>query len=288
VSRLTRLTFLPRLFGLRPLLALLPFVLLAACAPRDPADGGPAPAPSSPKLDFSGQPVVFAVENGYVPFNFIRTDTRVAEGWDYDMAAELGRRLRFKPVFREIAWDSMIQGIATGQFDVAGNGITITPERARVVDFSDAYMTVAQRLLVRRDEARFTSLETFAAHASARIGAQKGNTNHTLAEKLVGPGRVAAFDGFGELVQALLASDIDAVLADDVGGQGYVGVHRDRLRLLDGGVPGQELGFIVRPGSPLRAAINHALAEMRADGTLARINAKWFAPDLVLPGAPTS
>jgi polar amino acid transport system substrate-binding protein len=222
-----------------------------------------------------------------VPFNFIRTDTRAAEGWDYDMGAELGRRLNFKPVFREIAWDSMIQGVVTGQFDLAGNGITITDERARVVDFSDGYMTVAQRLLVRRAESRFSSLESFAAAPGARIGAQKGNTNYSKAEKLVGPARVAAFDGFGELIQALINSDIDAVLIDDVGGQGYVGVHREKLKLLDGGIPGQDLGFIFPKDSALRGPVNKALAEMRADGTLAKINGKWFAPDFVPPGAPT-
>ncbi len=264
----------PRLF-LR-LVPLLASVLLAACNPRASA---PEPAPAARK-------VTFAVENGYVPFNFIRTDTRAAEGWDYDIAAELGRRLNFTPAFREIAWDSMIQGIATGQFDLAGNGITITEERARVVDFSDGYMTVNQRLLVRRDEARFTSLTTFAASPAARVGAQKGNTNYTKAEALVGSARVVAFDGFGELIQALLNSDLDAVLIDDVGGQGYVGTNREKLKLLEGGLPGQDLGFIFPKNSPLRAEVNRALAAMRADGTLARINGKWFAPDFVPPGAP--
>jgi polar amino acid transport system substrate-binding protein len=241
----------------------------------------PSTASSTPRK------ITFAVENGYVPFNFIRTDTRVAEGWDYDMAAELGRRLNFTPRFAEIAWDSMIQGIATGQFDLAGNGITITEERARVVDFSSGYMSVKQRLLVRRAETRFTSLESFAASSATRIGAQKGNTNYTKAEALVGPARVVAFDGFGELIQALLNSDLDAVLIDDVGGQGYVGANREKLKLLEGGVGAQELGFIFPKNSPLRAEVDRALAEMRLDGTLERINAKWFAPDFVPAGAPT-
>jgi polar amino acid transport system substrate-binding protein len=259
---------------LRPLV-LAASSLLAACAPRQTDPAPPA-----------ARTVVFAVENGYVPFNFIRTDTRAAEGWDYEMAAELGRRLGFTPTFREIAWDSMIQGVATGQFDLAGNGITITEERARVVDFSAPYMRVNQRLLVRRDEARFDSLAAFAATPRARIGAQKGNTNYTKAEKLVGPARVVAFDGFGELIQALLNSDLDAILIDDVGGQGYVGVNREKLKLLEGGLDGQDLGFIFPKNSPLRAEVDRALAEMRDDGALARINGKWFAPDFVPAGAP--
>ncbi len=271
------------LFFLR-FVPLLAASLLVGCAPRPDAKSDSTGTASTPPT--SARKVTFAVENGYVPFNFIRTDTRAAEGWDYDIAAELGRRVGFTPVFREIAWDSMIQGIATGQFDLAGNGITITEERARVVDFSDGYMTVNQRLLVRRDEARFTSLATFAASSAARVGAQKGNTNYTKAEKLVGPARVVAFDGFGELIQALLNRDLDAVLIDDVGGQGYVGTHREKLKLLEGGLPGQDLGFIFPKNSPLRPEVNRALAAMRADGTLARLNGKWFAPDFIPAGAP--
>lgn len=261
---------------------------VAACKPSAPAPaaGGPAPSISGGLPDLGGRRVVVAVENGYAPFNYIRTDNRRAEGWDYDAVAELARRLHFTPEFREVAWDSMVQGVATGQFDLAGNGITITVERARVVDFSAGYMTVNQRLLVRGDEKRFDSLETFAATPGARIGAQKGNTNYTKAEALAGPKRVVAFDGFGELIQALLTRDVDAVVIDDIGGQGYVGVHRDRLRLLAGTLPGEELGFIFRKNSPLRPAVDAALAAMKADGTLARINARWFAPDFVPPAAP--
>ena len=72
--------------------------LLAACAPRPGAESAPTRnASTSPT---SARNVTFAAENGYVPFNFIRTNTRAAEGWDYAVAAELGRRLSFTPVFR--------------------------------------------------------------------------------------------------------------------------------------------------------------------------------------------
>jgi polar amino acid transport system substrate-binding protein len=275
----------PRLRRLATSLACLPLLLLAACGPGDAprADAGPA---GGDGRDFGGRTVTFAVENGYIPFNFIRTDTREAVGWDYDMAAELGRRLNFTPRFREIAWDSMIQGVSGGQFDIAGNGITITEERARVVEFSVPYMEVRQRLLVRADENRFADLATFSTSAAGRIGAQKGNTNYTTAEKLAGPARVVSYDGFGELIQALLTGDIDAVIVDDIGGQGYLGVHRDRLKLLAGDLPGQSLGYIFPQGSALRPAVDRTLEEMRADGTLAAIKARWFSPGFVPPGAP--
>ena len=273
---------------LRPLI-LAVFTLFAACAPRsDPARASaPAtPAPPGALPDLGGRRVIVALENGYVPFSYIRTDTREAVGWDYDALQELGRRLNFKPDFREIAWDSLIQGVATGQFDMAADGITITAERAQIVDYSAPYLTIRQRLLIRSDETRFDSFSSFAARQDTRIGAQKGNTNYGVSEKLVGPSRVAAYDGFGELIQALLGLDVDAVIVDDITGYGFVRLNPGRLRLAADALEEQQLGFIFPKNSPLREPVNAALAAMRADGTLERINARWFSETAAPPSAP--
>jgi polar amino acid transport system substrate-binding protein len=228
--------------------------------------------------DLGGRRVVVAVEDDYPPFDYIQPGTGKAVGWDYDALGEIGRRLDFRPEFREISWDSMVQSVATGQFDLAANGITVTPERARVVDFSKPYAQVHQRLLVRSEEGRFRSLDGFAKSGGARLGAQKGNTNYTRAEELVGRSRIVAYDGFGDLVQALINGDLDAVIIDDVAGQGYVGANAGRVRLLDGALAGQDLAMIFTQGSTLRPAVDAALAAMRVDGTLDRLNALWFSP----------
>ena len=276
--------------AVRPLLAAVLAVftlLLAACAPREPASAG-APFPVGPEglPDLGGRRVIVALENGYVPFSYIRTDTREAVGWDYDALREFARRLNFRPDFREIAWDSLIQGVATGQFDLAADGITITEERARIVDFSAPYLTIRQRLLIRADESRFTDLPSLVADSSVRIGAQKGNTNYGVSEKLVGPRRVVAYDGFGELIQALLGRDVDAIVLDDITGYGFVRLHAGKLRLTPDTFEEQELGLIFPKNSPLRAPFDAALAAIKADGTLERINAKWFSETAAPPAAP--
>jgi polar amino acid transport system substrate-binding protein len=235
--------------------------------------GAEAPLPN-----LGGRIVIVAVEDDYPPFNYIIPGTKLPGGWDYDAVRELAARLHFKPEFREISWDSMIQGVATGQFDMALNGITETPERARVVDFSASYAQVRQRLLVRSDEKRFKSLEEFAKTPGARLGAQKGNTNYTRAEELVGRSRIVAYDEFGDLIQAVLSGDLDAVIIDDVGGQGYIGANAGRLRMLDGALAAQDLAMVFPQGSTLRVAVDKALSAMRADGTLERISGHWFSP----------
>jgi polar amino acid transport system substrate-binding protein len=153
------------------------------------------------------------------------------------------------------------------------------------VDYSTSYAQVRQRLMVRTGETRFASLEEFARAAGARLGAQKGNTNYTRAEELVGRSRTVAYDGFGDLVQALVNGDLDAVIIDDIGGQGYVGASAGRLRLLDGALAAQDLAMVFTRGSALRPAVDAALAAMRADGSLARLNSAWFSPGLNAAGA---
>lgn len=271
-------------------LAVLAGVISAACAaqprPADPAASAPqataAPASVEGLPDLGGREVVVAIENAYLPFNFVRLDTGEAAGWDYDALAEICRRLNCKPVYQEIAWDNMIAAVAAGQFDMAADGITITEERAKVVDFSDGYISVQQRLMVRKDDTRVDSIEAFKNDASLKLATQKGTTNYEEAIKLVGEARVVAFDTFGDAVQALISKDADAVIIDDTAGQGYVGVNADQIRLLPGFLVGQELGFIFPKGSDLVAPFNAALKSMREDGTLQKINDKWFGPDFNL------
>ena len=146
-----------------------------------------------------------------------------------------------------------------------------------------------QRLLVRAGtrSALLAFPRGFRKTAGARLGAQKGNTNYTKAEEpWWGRSRIVAYDGFGELVQALVSGDLDAVIIDDVGGQGYVGADAGRLRLLAGALPGQDLAMIFTHGSTLRRPVDAALAAMRADGTLGRMNGTWFSPTFRVPGAP--
>jgi polar amino acid transport system substrate-binding protein len=161
-------------------------------------------------------------------------------------------------------------------FDVGADGITITEERAQHVDFSDGYATSDQVLMVRIDEDRFTEPSEFAANPELIIGTQLGTTNYDAAVTLVGAERVVAFDQFGPAVQALINGDVDAVMIDNVAGIGYVGTNADEVKLTGTPVKSEELGFIFGKGSPLVAAVNWALEDMRADGTFETLYDKWF------------
>ncbi|MCB9135487.1 MAG: transporter substrate-binding domain-containing protein [Anaerolineales bacterium] len=232
--------------------------------------------------DLGGREVTVAVENAYLPFNYVNLDTGNAEGWDYDFINEACARLNCTPNYVEFAWDTMIAAVGEGQFDMAADGITITEERAKQVDFSDGYIAVNQRLLARVGETRFSTIDEFVADSSLKLGEQVGTTNYQTALDLVGEARINTFDDFGLVVQALIAGDVDGVIMDETAGQGYRGANPDKVQILGDPVQSDQLGFIFPKGSDLVSAFNAAIAQFKQDGTLNELNAKWFGPEFVL------
>ncbi len=250
-----------------------------AAAEEEVAEEG-AEAATGSLPDLEGREVRIAVENAYNPFNFIDQATGEAVGYDYDLFTEICARLNCQPVFVETSWDAMlaVMGGNSGfdTFDVGADGITITEERAQQVDFSTPYIQLEQVLLVRGDEDRFSSAEELAANPDLLLGSQPGTTNYDKSVELVGEERVSAFDQFGTAVQALINGDVDAVIMDNVAGLGYIGANPDSLKIVGEPLTSESLGFIFQKDSDLRDAVNAALAELEADGTLDTIYNKWF------------
>ncbi|HPH95126.1 MAG TPA: ABC transporter substrate-binding protein [Anaerolineaceae bacterium] len=278
---------------------LIAAVLLAACtspstAPSNAASTA-APAAAEPQgclgsastalVDLQCREVTIAVENAYLPFNYILVSTGQAGGWDYDAWTEICTRLHCTPKFVEVAWDGMIQAVSDGQYDVAADGITITAERAQKADFSTGYIKIQQRLLVRKGETRFNSLETFAANESWVLGTQANTANYEAARKILPETRIKAFEQFPFAIQALITGDVDAVIIDEVAGMGYLGENGEALELMGPAIAGEELGFVFPKGSALVAPVNQALAAMQKDGTLEKLSTRYFSPTFKISNA---
>ena len=227
--------------------------------------------------DLGGREVTVAVENAYLPFNYISPGTGEPAGWDYEAIDAMCALINCTPVYVEASWEGMIQAVADGQYDMAADGITINEERAQIVDFSDGYINIDQRILVRLDEDRFDSVDAFVENEDLVLGTQIGTTNYETATTILPADRIEAFEQFPFAVQALIAGDIDAVIIDETAGQGYLGVNADELKLVGDSLSSDQLGFIFPPGSDLVEPFNAALAELQADGTLDALAAKFFS-----------
>ncbi len=268
------------------LLSLL-LVVLGACGseaatPTTSLPTGSTVAPVAGKIDLAGREVSIAVENLYPPFNYINPQTGKGEGWDYDAWNAICAELNCKPVYKEASWEGMIQAVSNGQFDAAADGITITPERAEQVAFSDGYIKISQRLLVRSDETRFAGMDEF-VKTEFRLGTQTGTSNYETAKGLLNESRIQGFETFPFAVAALINGDVDAVIMDETAGQGYVGNNSEQLKLVGDPIKSDELGFIFPKNSDLVTPVNAALKTLRDNGKLAELEKKYFSAEFKLP-----
>jgi polar amino acid transport system substrate-binding protein len=271
-------------------IVVLAAVVLSACAGQAsttaPAQTSQSDSPEgclgsaeTALVDLDCREVTIAVENAYLPFNYIIVKTGETGGWDYEAFDDICTLLHCSPKYVETAWDGLIQAVAAGQYDIGADGITITDERAQTVDFSTGYVQIQQRLLVRKGETRFSSIEDFAANSEFILGTQVNTTNYETATQYLPEERIKAFDQFPFAVQALISGDVDAVIIDEVVGLGYQGENADQLDFVGDSISSDALGFVFKKGSDLVDPVNQALAAMQADGSLDALNLKYFGPD---------
>lgn len=252
-------------------IAALAGLVLAFAAPLASAQGLP---------DLAGREVTVVTENAYPPLQFIDGEGKAA-GWEYDAMAEIAKRLNLAVKYENTSWDAMIPAVSGGQYDIGMTGITIRDDRKEQVDFSDPYMRSEMVMMVRGDEARFTDAKSFAADPDLLMAAQPGTTPFYVGVYEVLDGneanpRIKMFETFGAGVEALKAGDVDLVLTDSTGGNGYVAASNGGLKIVGEKLGAEEFGFIFPKGSDLVAPVNAAIAALKADGTLEALDRKWF------------
>lgn len=241
----------------------------------------PAPNQIPPILpDLKGRKIVAVSSNDYTPFAFKDSKSGQIVGFEYELLGEIGHRLNVVFDNQEAAWDGLIPAINKKQYDLGHVGISITDERKKQVDYSDPFIVVEQKLLVRANEKRFTDSKSFLANKALKFGAQPGTTSYFSAADLVGKdnekARIVPYDSFAIAVTALVKGDIDAVVTDSVSGAGFIGANAGKLKLLDEIISKDPLGFIFPKGSDLVAPFNAALASVKYDGYLKYLENKWF------------
>jgi len=253
-------------------------------SPVDTTNPGCLGSAAQAVVDLNCREITIAVENAYLPFNYIEIATGQPGGWDYDTWTQICTLLHCAPVFKETGWDGLIQSVADGLYDVGADGLTIMEDRQKVVDFSDGYIQINQRLLVRAGETRFDSLEALAKDPKFTVGTQSGTSNYETAIKYLPAERVKAFEQMPFAIQALLSKDVDGVVIDEVAGLGYQGQDQDKLAFAGPSMSSDQLAFLFPKGSDLIAPVNKAIAALKANGGLDQINVKFFGPDFKVTG----
>ena len=211
-----------------------------------------------------------AATDGNVPYAFHPDNTDALVGFEKDIVDAIARRLGRQPKAIRNDWDGLVPGVQAGKYDIAINGIEISDDRAKEVDFSIPYFKCYEQIVVRRGGPRPESL-------AAMSGLRVGTLGQTLALELLEntPGVEAVrYDQELQAYNDLATGRIDAVLLDVPIAKYYAGPD-PRLELI--GEPIGEIRYAIalRKGSNLKAPIDAALRGMIADGELRRILSKW-------------
>ena len=225
--------------------------------------------------DLEGRTLSVGSDTTYPPFELVNQQGKVV-GFDVDVVNAICEKVNCVAEFKTTAWDGIFPALANGEFDMVASGVSITPERDQIVDFTDPYLAVTEAIAVKVEDADLT-LEDFTG-GDLILGAQTGTTNAVTAESLVGRDRLRLYDNFNTAVQALLNGDVDGVEIDGTSADAFVEQYAGQLTVNIADVEsGTNLGFVVQEGDALVDALNAGLAKIKADGTLDKLEAKWLA-----------
>ena len=222
--------------------------------------------------------LVVALEGAWQPWSYHdESDTLV--GYDVEVSRAIAEKLGVEPEYVESDWDSLFAGLDAGRFDIVCNGVEVTDERAKTYDFTTPYGYIHTALAVRKDNEDIKSFEDLKGKTTANSLA---STYMELAESY--GATVQGIDTLEETIQLLTAGRIDATLNADVSFYDYLNVHPDAdFKLVAQTEDASHVAIPVRKGddsASLLEAINTAIEELRADGTLKALGEKYFGQDL--------
>lgn len=251
---------------------------LTGCSSKDTA-ASTASSATLNKLDSiqkSGKLVV-ALEGAWQPWSYHdSSDTLV--GYDVEVSRAIAEKLGVEPEYVESDWDSLFAGLDAGRYDMVCNGVEVTEERAKTYAFTTPYGYIHTALAVRKDNEDIHSFEDLKGKTTANSLA---STYMELAESY--GATVQGIDTLEETIQLLTAGRIDATLNADVSFYDYLNVHPDAdFKLVAQTAEASHVAIPVLKSEDTAYldALNTAIEELRADGTLKTLSEKYFGQDI--------
>lgn len=208
------------------------------------------------------------------PMEYVDTDSGKIVGFDVDLVNAACARINCTAEFITTGWDGIFAALQQGQFDLVASGVSITPERQQVMDFSDPYLVNGQAILVQVANQGLTVDDFKAGHH--KLAAQANTTDAATAEEIVGKDNLQAYDTFNAAILALQNGDVDGVVINGANAPAYEAQFAGQLVASIRDLKSDPLGLVFQKGDARRDAFNAALAELKADGTIDELIAKYW------------
>lgn len=254
-------------------LALGCLLLVIACNNSTPksTDAGSNPSGTSSNSP-AGKTLIVAADPTFAPFEFQGPDGQI-QGFDIDIINAIGKSAGFQPKFENLRFDGMIAALQAGTVDAAVAGMTITADRAKVVDFSKPYIKAGLAIAVQENNKDITKFDNL---KNKKIAVQIGTTGANEAKKATGA-KITTFDTPDLALQELANGNVDAVINDaPVTLYALKTGSLKGIKVVGDLITEEYYGIPTPKASPNLDSINKGLDTIFKDGTYAQIYKKWF------------
>ena len=221
--------------------------------------------------------LIIALAGAWKPWSF-HDESDPLVGYEVEVSRAIAEKLGVEPEYVESDWDSLFAGLDAGRYDLVCNGVEVTEERAKTYDFTTPYVYFDTAVAVRKDNDDIKSFEDLAGKTTANSLA---STYMELAESY--GATVQGIDTLEETIQLLTAGRIDATLNANVSFYDYLNVHPDadfKLVAQTEDASHVAIPIVKSEDSSFLDALNSAIDELRADGTLKELGEKYFGQDI--------
>ena len=218
--------------------------------------------------------LTMATNAAFPPYE-MTTDAGEFEGIDIETAQAIADKLGLELQIDDMDFDAALLSVQQGKADIVMAGVTVTDERKAVMDFSDSYATGIQSIIV-PEGSDIASPDDL---AGKKIGTQRGTTGYIYCTDDFGEDSVVAYDNGLTAVQALNNGQVDAVVIDNAPAKEYVDANPG-LKVLETSYAEEDYAIgMNKDNTALVEAVNAALEELKADGTLQSIVDKYITAD---------
>ncbi|MDR3341207.1 MAG: ABC transporter substrate-binding protein [Treponema sp.] len=227
--------------------------------------------------------LTIGIEIGYPPMEYFDMDGTTPIGFDVEMANALGAKLGFTVKFVDTAWDGIFAGVNTGKYDLIISAVTITDERLRAFNFTKSYIANTQALVLSKNSG--ITAKNPEELGGLDVAYQAETASDVYMTTLAGQGlefTPREYDKVLNCFDELKLGRVSAVVCDSVVAFYYAAQTNSPFDIVWQGEADEKLGICFKKGNdPLTAAVDKALDELFADGTMVTISKKIFGRDLV-------
>ena len=210
------------------------------------------------------------------PFEFFNSSTNAIEGFDVDLAKEIGQRLNMEVVIVDMDFGGILPSLQAGHADMAISGITRTAEREQTIDFTNDYYQPKMGIVS-------LTAEPIKSFTDLKIGVQLGSYHQIVLDSMLKSGNrfeIVARNRLLDLVQELLLNNVQAVVMDYIPATKFVKSNSGNLTAVEFVHPNAQAYAIALPkNSLLKTKINSVLSQLISEGFIKKLEAKWLSID---------